>query len=296
MVAQMRLPQFDVSDLEQVVNVAAVRQRSPFRYPGGKTWLIPRVQAWLHSLDEKPSVFLEPFAGGGIVGLTVAAEQLAQQVIIVELDEDVAAVWQTLIYGDIEWLAERILRFEMTAESIQAELASPLADTASRAFRTILRNRINHGGILAPGSGLIKYGENGKGVRSRWYPQTLARRIREIGRYRDRITFIQGDGIQALEERADDRRLAAFVDPPYTAAGKRAGSRLYTHFELDHESLFAVVTRLKGDFLMTYDISDEIQQLASKHGFHFRTVAMNNTHHAKMNELLIGRDLRWCLS
>ena len=27
----------------RVVNVASVKQRSPFRYPGGKTWLVPEV-------------------------------------------------------------------------------------------------------------------------------------------------------------------------------------------------------------------------------------------------------------
>ena len=27
--------------MDHVVNVASVQQRSPFRYPGGKTWLVP---------------------------------------------------------------------------------------------------------------------------------------------------------------------------------------------------------------------------------------------------------------
>jgi hypothetical protein len=27
----------------RVVNVASVKQRGPFRYPGGKTWLVPEV-------------------------------------------------------------------------------------------------------------------------------------------------------------------------------------------------------------------------------------------------------------
>jgi hypothetical protein len=33
---------------QNVVNVASVPQRSPFRYAGGKTWLIPKIQQWLH--------------------------------------------------------------------------------------------------------------------------------------------------------------------------------------------------------------------------------------------------------
>ena len=44
---------------------------------------------------------------------------------------------------------------------------------------------------------------------------------------------------------------------------------------------------------MTYDNAEEVQALAEKHGFQTKPVAMKNTHHAEMNELLIGRDLGW---
>jgi len=40
-----------------------------------------------------------------------------------------------------------------------------------------VKNRVNRGGILAPGAGMIKQGEKGKGLKSRWYPETLKRRI-----------------------------------------------------------------------------------------------------------------------
>src|SRR5947209_19817056 len=99
--------------LGEVVNVASVPQRSPFRYPGGKTWLVPRVRQWLASLKTKPAEFIEPFAGGGIVSLTVAAERLAGHVTMVELDEQVAAVWQTINErGEGAWLADRIEQFD----------------------------------------------------------------------------------------------------------------------------------------------------------------------------------------
>jgi DNA adenine methylase len=44
---------------------------------------------------------------------------------------------------------------------------------------------------------------------------------------------------------------------------------------------------------MSYDNTAEIVQLARQHGFQSRAIAMKNTHHAKMTELLIGRDLSW---
>ena len=50
----------------------------------------------------------------------------------------------------------------------------------SLAFATIIKNRVNRGGILANGASFIKNGENGKGITSRWYPETLRRRILAI--------------------------------------------------------------------------------------------------------------------
>jgi len=121
------IPAWDDTIPTQVVNVASVPQRSPFRYPGGKTWLVPRIRQWLSSLPIKPTKFIEPFAGGAIVGLTVAFEQLADLVILVERDEQVAAVWQTVINtkDGAEWLANRIVSFHLTPESANMLLLSP---------------------------------------------------------------------------------------------------------------------------------------------------------------------------
>ena len=44
---------------------------------------------------------------------------------------------------------------------------------------------------------------------------------------------------------------------------------------------------------MTYDNADGVKELAARYGFDTEIIAMKNTHHAKMTELLIGRDLTW---
>lgn len=279
-----------------VVNVASVPQRSPFRYPGGKTWLVPRLRQWLESQPRKPREFIEPFTGGGISSLTTAFEDRAEWVTMVERDEQVASVWRVILQqpGGGEWLADRIIHFDLTLESAREVLCKPEPTLRETAFCTLLKNRINHGGILAPGVGILKHGENGKGIKSRWYPETLQKRILAIVNQRDNIQFIEGDGMRVLAENSNRADAVFFIDPPYTSGkGKCAGTRLYAHSELDHEELFRIASTLEGDFLMTYDNAQSVLELAEKFGFDAKPVAMKNTHHAKMSELLIGRNLNW---
>jgi DNA adenine methylase len=287
-----------------IVNVASVPKLSPFRYPGGKTWFVPYIRCWLnpairkkyHLSSSRPQRFIEPFLGGGSISLTVAAEMLVPDVIMAELDGDGAAVWQTIV--DMEnaaWLAERITGYSLTSENVASLLSQGPTSIRERAFQTIVKNRVNRGGILAPGAGQLKFGEAGKGILSRWYPETLAQRIRHITSFRDRLTFVAEDGFSLLAEYSDDADAVFFLDPPYTVGknGKRAGQRLYACNELKHERLFEVVSQAKGDFLMTYENSQEVCDLAALHKLDMRLVPMKNTHHANMMELLIGRDLSW---
>jgi len=136
---------------------------------------------------------------------------------------------------------------------------------------------------------------------------------------RERITFVEGDGLKMLRQytmptgvahlaELCSRALrltpgvfapfsrssaAFFIDPPYTAGGKLAGKRLYRHHELDHEKLFGIASRLRGDFLMTYSSDNTVRELAEQHQFDVEEIPMRSSHHVKMSELLIGRDLTW---
>lgn len=277
------------TDILPVVNVASVPQRSPFRYPGGKTWLIPVVRRWLRSYERQPRMLIEPFAGGAIVSLTAVFEDLVAKAELVELDRDIASVWQTILLGHGEWLAQRISTFRLSDMSVAEALAHRDRSVREHAFATILRNRISRGGILAPGAGVVKNGENGRGIASRWYPQTLSRRIMDIVSLRHRLFAAQGDGIAYMQAESGTRDTVFFIDPPYVKAGRR----LYTHSDVDHAQLFRVAAGLRGDFLMTYDAAPEIRSLAARHSFEVREIPMKTTHHTMKTELLIARDFSW---
>lgn len=273
-----------------IVNIASVRHLSPFRYPGGKTWLVPRVVDFLRSLPDPPNVFVDPFVGGGSVPLAALVEGCIDRAVLCELDSAVASVWRTIFSRQYEELCAMILNFEITRGRVVDLLAQSPRNSTERAFQTIVRNRTFRGGIMATGASLVKTGENGKGVASRWYPQTLVRRIQVLNDLSERITFIEGDGMQVLADYASDSRAFIFVDPPYTAGnGKRAGSRLYQHSEVDHDAIFSALAEGQAQFMMTYDDDIEVLRLAKRSGFVLEHVGMKNTHHRCMNELLITR-------
>lgn len=280
--------------VSDVTNVSTVPQRSPFRYPGGKTWLVPLARKWLASLSPAPDILVEAFAGGASIGLAAAFEGLAKRVSLVEIDPQVAVVWQAILWGEGEWLAQRILSFRFTPEAVAEVLGSHATDLREGSFRTIVKNRVSHAGILAPGSSLTKQGENGKGLGQRWYPETLARRIRAISGIRDKFSITCGHWADVVCQHSEDPRAAFFIDPPYTAGcGKRAGSRLYTYCEVDHEEVFSAARRVRGSVLMTYDDDPDVRDLAARHSLSVSEVYMQNAHLAKTRELLIGRDLCW---
>ena len=273
-----------------VVNVATVPQRSPLRYPGGKTWLIPHIREWLQIT--KPEVLIEPFAGGAIVSLTAVMEGMVSSAVMIEIDRDVAAFWRSALDSGAT-LSGWVKQFVPTYESLGKLENDPPRNVEEHGFRTLVLNRTRRGGILAPGASFSRRGENGKGLLSRWYPETISTRLAAIEEYADRITFLEGDGLRILPTLLHGwgRRAAVFLDPPYTSpGGKRAGARLYAHSEIDHAALFRILAEHDSNFLMTYDAAPEIIEMVHQHNFNAVCLSMKNTHHNRVTELVISAE------
>ena len=273
------------------VNVASVPQRSPLRYPGGKTWLIPHIRHWLGQMNPMPSKLIEPFAGGAIVSLTAVMENLAQRAVMAELDQDVAAFWKAALDYNEE-LKTKVKEFVLTRDAVERLALQRPETVVGWGFRTLVLNRTRRGGILADGAALARVGENGKGLKSRWYPETTIKRLAAISKYASRIEFRETNGLELLEDSLCNAApsTVVFADPPYTVGGKRAGSRLYNSNSVDHRRLFSILFNSRVEFLMTYDKSPEVLSLVEENGFQAVEVQMKNTHHAKLAELIITRN------
>ena len=238
-------------------------------------------------------MLVDPFAGGGSVPLGVLGEGLVNSIVLGELDPDVSAVWKCVFSSQREYLCRRIATFSISRENVLLELNRVPRTGVDRAFQVLLRNRTFRGGILAPGASLMKVGENGRGVASRWYPETLVKRMQALGSLRSAIDFVEGDAFALIKQFLCRKDVIYFVDPPYTAGnGKRAGRRLYKHNELDHPALFELLSRAAGLVLMTYDDCPEVVNMAIHHGFQIERIPMKNTHHERKYELLISNCAR----
>ena len=269
-----------------VTNVSSVPQRSPLRYPGGKTWFVPHLREWLY---HRPATwFIEPFCGGSSCGLTALAEKLADKVLLADLDDEIAALWEAVTRGLGDELANRIMRFNMCEENAKKIIHSEPDDLADRAFRTIIKNRCRYGGIMAPRAG----GMYNEGVNRRWYPKSLAHRLRCLNMVRHRLDFMQMDALHLIAEHRRSSDVTFFIDPPYTA-GDHAGRRLYNHNDVDHQMLFHLCSQLKGDFLMTYSSTEMVWELAKEYKLDVRMVNMKSATHKIKTEMIIGRKLDW---
>lgn len=252
--------------------------------------MVPHIRAWLGGLRRAPALLVEPFAGGAVVSLTAIMENLAERCVMAEIDRDVAAFWHAALREGAT-LGGLVERFKVSRNNvIELSRESP-GNVAEHGFRTLVLNRTRRGGILAPGASLARAGEAGKGVGSRWYPRTIMNRLGAIAAVADRITFCETDGLKLLESLllAGCEDIAVFVDPPYTAGGKRAGKRLYAHNEIDHPRLFRMLADSGVNFLMTYDCAPEVEAWVGEYDFSAVQVVMKNTHHARVPELVISR-------
>lgn len=234
----------------QASNIASQPQYSPLRYPGGKTWLIPQIRSWL--LQRSTTTLLEPFAGGATASLVAILEGIAERAFLVERDPTVVAIWNTVLSANAIWLVDQILSFKFTVQNVKKLLRTQTRSARELAFQTVVKNRAQRGGILAKSARLMKKGERGRGIASRWYPDTLALRIASIHEHRKAFTIIEGDGVMAVSAFAlRDPNARFFIDPPYPVEDHPQRGRLYDYNHVDHRELFIALKNVKNDFLMT---------------------------------------------
>lgn len=243
---------------------------SPLRYPGGKYKLYSYIKELVN--QNNSSTYIEPFAGGSAISFALLFEGVVKKVIINDYDYSIYCFWHCVLNNPDE-LINLIFNTPVTIEEWhkQKEIRKNIYnyDPLKVAFSTFFLNRTNRSGIIdkaGPIGGLEQNGEYK--IDCRFNRITLAKKIKEIARYRDNIFLHNMDAMEFIEEEIlNTKRSFTFFDPPYYNKGHGLYTNFYNHG--DHENLAKTINTLLKNrkWIVTYDTANEIKQFYHKSPF-----------------------------
>ena len=245
----------------------ASHHASPLRYPGGKAKLAPYLKRLVRSNDLLDGLYVEPFAGGGAVGLCLLLHGYVDRIILNDLSTPIYAFWRAIL-DEPERFQDRILRVELTTEEwLNQRRIFQEADgdiSFDVGFATFFLNRTNHSGVLNAGmiGGLRQ--QSAYGLDARFNRQELAARVKRIARSRSKITALNLDAAELIgnvQTISGDRRPLLYIDPPYYRKGR---DLYYDYYKPDdHRALRDVILQLQPTipWVVSYDNEPEIVDL-----------------------------------
>lgn len=233
---------------------AGQRYPSPLRYPGGKGKVANYIKLLLLENDLVGCEYVEPYAGGASVALSLLFEDYADRVHINDLNPSVYAFWQTVL-GRTEDLCERVLSVNVDVDEWHRQRAvqeQPQADVFDLGFSTFFLNRCARSGIIRGGviGGLDQDGP--WKIDARFNREDMVRRIRRIARYRDRITVTGLDTADYISDVLPGVDAPfVYLDPPYYVKGEGLYQDFYV--QEDHERIAGMVESIDVPWLVSYD-------------------------------------------
>lgn len=240
---------------------------SPLRYPGGKGKIANYLKLLLLENDLVGCRYVEPYAGGASVALSLLYEEYATHIHINDLNRSVHAFWDAVLNSTDELCARiRGIKPCMTEwERQRAVQGDADADALDLAFSTFFLNRTNRSGIIDGG---VIGGKNQTGdwkIDARFNKDELIRRIKKISRYKTRITLTRVDAAEYLRNQlpAVPGPAVVYLDPPYYVKGEGLYEHFYQHE--DHTEIARLVGNIDRPWLVSYDAAPEILELYNAH-------------------------------
>lgn len=258
------------------------RYSSPLRYPGGKGKVANFLKLVMLDNGLVGADYVEPYAGGASVALTLLFEEYASHIHINDLNPGVHAFWESCL-NDSDELCKRILETPVSISSwlTQREVHRDKTSTGvDLGFATFFLNRTNRSGIIGGGviGGLDQTGP--WKIDARYNAEALVARIRKVARFSSRITLTRTDAAELLQQwQTQTGDALLYLDPPYYVKGGDLYEHSYEHD--DHVRVAQLVTQVPQPWLVSYDAAPEIVKIYS--GETARTYGLRYSASARVN-------------
>ena len=240
---------------------------SPLRYPGGKGKVADYFKQIFKDNQLYDGIYVEPYAGGASIALSLLFNQYASRIIINDIDRSIFAFWHSVL-NETENLCRLIIDAPLTLDTwqrqreIQKEKDSQ--NLLALGFSTFFLNRTNRSGILNAGliGGLQQSGK--WKMDARFEKKELVFRIERIAEYADSITISNLDAVELVKSLRNSlpAKSIFYFDPPYYIKGKD----LYLNFYSpeDHQKIADEVSKVERQkWVVTYDNVEPICSLYS---------------------------------
>jgi DNA adenine methylase len=240
---------------------------SPLRYPGGKGKVADYFKKVFKDNLLYDGVYVEPYAGGASVGLSLLFNEYASRIIINDIDKSIFSFWHSVL-NETEVLCQIIndtpINIEVWDKQKNIQKNKSQEDLLQLGFSTFFLNRTNRSGIL--NAGIIGGREQtGKWkIDARFNKKKLITRIEKIAQYKDKIEIHNSDAVELvtkLQSTLPSKSLFYF-DPPYYVKGKDLYLNYYN--DIDHQNIAQAISNLNSQkWIVTYDNVEQIQLLYS---------------------------------
>jgi DNA adenine methylase len=248
---------------------------SPLRYPGGKNKISKFVELLIMKNELSDCTYIEPFAGGAGIALSLLMNGVANKIIINDLSNAVYSFWYSVLNNTDE-LCRLIYDTPVTVHEWrrQKSIYKININSLELGFATFFLNRTNKSGILNGGiiGGYTQTGE--WKIDARYNKKELIQRVQKIALHQKKISVHNLDCIELVNRVISRQKSKTFIyfDPPYFEKGKRLYENYYK--ANDHENLANIITKkVKKPWLMTYDNVEEIANYYS--GFSINKYELN---------------------
>ena len=230
---------------------------SPFRYPGGKTKMLPILMEHISPMLDKRPMFIDAFVGGGSVLLEVAQKYPSAHLFANDKDYWVSSFWSIVSGLNYSKFSEllNLMDAKPTLDLFYKLREEKPKDDVEAAYRAIFFNRTTFSGIFYSGPIGGKDQASAYPIDCRYNANKLKAKItkcRDLLQYRTVVTNEDFSQLPSLT--AND--IPVYLDPPYYVKG----DALYIHSmkPSEHRSLSNILINRKN-WVLSYDDCTEIR-------------------------------------
>lgn len=242
---------------------------SPLRYPGGKAKVSNYFKKVFKENALYDGIYVEPYAGGASVGLTLLFTGYASKIIINDIDRSIFAFWHSVLNKTDELcklIKDTPVNVDTWVQQMNIQKEKTKFGLLKVGFSTFFINRTNRSGILRAGviggreqAGLWK-------IDARFNKEDLIRRIERIASYKNKIELHNSDAVKlvSLLRKKLSKKSLFYFDPPYYVKGKDLYLNYYQ--EKDHKEVADEIAKVeKQKWIVTYDSVQPIKKLYNKY-------------------------------